>query len=126
MRSDAGLSLIELLAAVLVLSIGILGAMRSVAFGVGAISGEADRLLAWNVAQNRAAEIRALGAVSARGLPEVEPQGRKDWRIDVTETVTQIGLIEVTIRVTGDGSAAVELTSYATAGPMPAPAGPAR
>lgn len=115
MRRDAGLSLIELAVAVLVLSIAVVGLFRVFDAALFNAASQRDRVLALMVAQNRAEEI-ALGF--REGPSELRLAGR-DWTIESQSRATQGGFVEVTLLVTPvDGGAGAMLTTYAS-GPWP-------
>lgn len=114
---DSGLSLLELMVAVLILSIGIIAALRSVEQSGRVIGQEAARLAAHSVALNRAGELRLLGAERGRGLPGRVRQGQTEWQVDVAENAAQIGLVEVTITVSAPGSPGARVVSYVAQGP---------
>ena len=67
------------------------------------IGGAPERLFAQQVALNRAAEFRALGAEAARGLPETVTYAGRDWQLAVTETETLGGYTELRIQAVGPG-----------------------
>jgi general secretion pathway protein I len=94
-----GFSLIELLVAVLVLSIGIIAAYRSLGAARVQIGGETARLLAMNAARNRAEELALTGVAAGRSLPSDVTAGAYRWRIETDEAATEVGLVEVTIRL---------------------------
>lgn len=97
-RAEDGISLIEMVIAVLVLSIGIVAGYQSLGQSRLAIGGELPRLMARTAALNRAEELRLLGMAAGRGLPQVVRQGPYQWRIAVDETATEGGFVEATVR----------------------------
>lgn len=110
--ADTGFSLVELLVAVLVLSIGVIAAMRSVGHSTRVLAGETDRLMAQTVALNRAEELRLLGAARGRGLPRTVPMGHGDWQVRMDEAASQAGLVEITITVSAPGRPGARLVTY--------------
>lgn len=109
---QAGFSLIELLVAVLVLSVGVIAAMRSVGHSTRVLAEETDRLMAQTVALNRAEELRLIGAARGRSLPRAVAMGRTDWQVSMDEAPSQGGLVEVTIAVTAPGRPGARLVTY--------------
>ncbi len=96
---DDGISLIEMVVAVLVLSIGVIAGFQSLGQSRRAIGAEIPRLLAHHVALNRAEELRILGAAAGRSLPRNVEAGGILWSLDVDEAATEAGFVEATIRV---------------------------
>ena len=111
-RSDRGITLIELVLAVLILSIGALAAFRVSDTAQRGIGQQEARLLAQQVALNRAAELRLVGMAEGRSLPAVVEMGRFQWRVAVSETTTEIGLVEATIAVTGQNLPGARLVAF--------------
>ncbi len=92
-----GVTLLELVIAVFVLSIGTIAALRSADQAGRVLGGEAARVMAMQVALNRAEELRLLGATGARGLTNRVTYGPYTWQIAVTEKTTRAGFTEATI-----------------------------
>ncbi|MCB1407836.1 MAG: prepilin-type N-terminal cleavage/methylation domain-containing protein [Rhodobacteraceae bacterium] len=111
-----GFTLIELVVAVAILSIGSLAAYRSFDAAQRGVGGQIPRLLAAEVALNRAAELRLSGMAEGRALPATVRQGRTDWTVAVTENRTSGGLIEAAIAVTAPGSPGARAVTYVPAG----------
>src|SRR6056297_603249 len=80
-----GITLLELVVAVLVLAIATMAALRSTEHATRALGGETARVLALQVALNRAEEYRLYGARVAAGLPREARYGQSVWRLDVSE-----------------------------------------
>lgn len=99
MNRDRGFTLIELVIAVLILSIGTVAAYRSFDQAQRGVGGQIPRLMAHEVAMNRAAELRLSGMGAGRALPTQETFGRYDWQVDITEAEAAGGLVEVQITV---------------------------
>ncbi|MDJ0827634.1 MAG: prepilin-type N-terminal cleavage/methylation domain-containing protein [Rhodobacter sp.] len=97
-RGEDGISLIEMVVAVLVLSIGIVAGYQSLGQSRLAIGGALPRVLAQEAALNRAEELRLIGMAAGRSLPEIVRQGPYDWRITVDEAPTQGGFVEARVR----------------------------
>ena len=97
---DAGLSLVELAVAILILSIATLAAFRALDQGVRLAVTERDRVLAETVALNLAAELR----LAESDLPDRVNMAGRIWSVVATEAPTEGGLVEVGIAVmTQDG-----------------------
>lgn len=106
-----GFSLVELMVAVLVLSIAVVGLFRVFGSSAGQSGTEASRQLALIVAQNRAEEI-ALGIPA---LPDrVELAGR-DWIVTEERSMTSGGFerIELAVSPAGGGSS-IRLVTFAS------------
>lgn len=99
--SERGVSLIELVIAVLILSIGAMAGYRALSQARRGIGEEVPRLLAHQAALNRAEELRLLGMEAGRALPETVRLGPYDWRIDVTEAATEGGFVKATVHAGG-------------------------
>lgn len=98
-RHDDGLSLIEMVVAVLVLSIGVIAGFQSLGQARIGIGGEVPRLVAQTVALNRAEELLMLGAIAGGGLPRTVVLGGIDWSVDVEQMATEGGFAQARIRV---------------------------
>jgi general secretion pathway protein I len=95
-KADAGLSLVELVVAILILSIAIVGAFRVLDMGVRQAGDERSRVLASLVLLNRAAELR-LGESDLPG--EVDMGGRR-WSVSSVEAATEGGFVKTTLTAT--------------------------
>ena len=113
MPADAGISLIELVVAVLVLSIGVIAGFQSLGQSRLLIGGELPRLLAHNIALNRAAELQILGAAAGGGLPGRVLAGGIEWQVSVEQAPTEGGFVEARIRVTAADQPGAVYTVYA-------------
>ncbi len=109
---DAGISLIEMVIAVLILSVGVIAGFRSLGQSQRAIGMELPRLLAQTVALNRAEELKLLGAEAGRSLPDLVTMGPFDWVVAVDEAPTQGGFVEATVRVSAEGQPGAILVAY--------------
>ncbi|MCL4189284.1 MAG: type II secretion system GspH family protein [Rhodobacteraceae bacterium] len=113
-----GFSLVELVVAILVLSIGTVGALRAFQQAGRDTAGLTARQLALQVAQSRADEIRLLGIAEAGALPEEVEMGRLRFRVTLTRTPTRGGLVEALIAVAQpDGPGARLVAYFAAPGP---------
>ena len=112
LKSRQGFTLIELVIAVAILSIGTIAAYRSFDAAQRGIGGQIPRLMAAEVALNRAAELRLGGMSAGRRLAAQVDQGRTTWTVDVTETATASGFIEAAIAVSAEDSPGARLVVY--------------
>mgnify|MGYP002631504328 CR=1 FL=1 len=112
-RSDGGISLIEMVVAVLILSIGVIAGFKSLNQSRLVIGGELPRILAHNVALNRAAEWQMQGAAMARGLPGTVESGGIAWQIEVTSEPTLGGFVEARVKVSAEDQPGAIYVVYA-------------
>lgn len=96
-----GITLLELVVAVLVLAMATMAALRSVDQATRALGGEIARIRALQVALNRAEEYRLLGARRAAGLPRDLRDDGGTWRLDIAEEPTRAGYVLATITARG-------------------------
>ncbi|KPQ07439.1 MAG: prepilin-type N-terminal cleavage/methylation domain [Rhodobacteraceae bacterium HLUCCA12] len=111
-RPDRGMTLIEIVIAIAILSIGLIAALRSYDQAHRSIGGQIDRVLARQVALNRAAELRLLGRDGARALPSDLRLGPHRWQITMDEAQTRAGLIRISIGVAADGVAGAHVVTH--------------
>ncbi len=109
---DAGLSLIEVVIAVLILAIGVAAGFRGLGQATRVIGEETPRLMARHAALNRAEELRLLGMAAGRALPEVVTMGPWNWRIEVTEAATAGGFVEATVTARSEGLPGASVVTY--------------
>lgn len=103
-----GVTLLELVVAILVLAMATMAALRSTDQATRALGGETVRLMALQVALNRAEEYRLLGAREVGALPRRLSYGTGEWRLEITEEPTRAGFVQATIRARGEsGTGAV-------------------
>lgn len=112
-RRDAGLSLIELVIAVLVLSLGTMAALAAFGEARRGVGGEGARALALTVAHNRAEE---LALTQGGDLPAEVTMGPYAWQVTVEEAATRGGLVAATIRVSAPGVPGAVLVTYLPGG----------
>ncbi|MDJ0630531.1 MAG: hypothetical protein QNJ44_19900 [Rhodobacter sp.] len=115
---DEGISLIEVVIAVLVLSVGIVAGYQSLGQARMAIGSEVPRILAQTAALNRAEELKLVGMAAGRGLPQVVRQGPYEWRVDISEKLTQGGFVEARVRVSAADQPGAVVVVYAPSGPV--------
>lgn len=88
-RKSRGFTLLEVLIALAILAIGLAAAMRAIGVATNSSFELKQRMLAQWVAQNRAAELRALGLWPDPGVSEGEAEQagqRFTWQQKVTTT----------------------------------------
>ncbi len=103
LTAESGITLLELVIAVFVLAVGTIAALRAVDHAQRNIGGEAARLFAAQVALNRAEELRLMGALDGRALPQSVEYGPYNWRIQVEEKETRAGFVEATVTARAEG-----------------------
>ncbi len=92
-----GISLIELVVAVLVLSIGVVAGFRTLGQAQRGIGEELPRLMARQAALNRAEELRLLGLAEGATLPAEVRVGPFDWQLEVTTEATAGGFAQANV-----------------------------
>lgn len=113
-RATLGLTLLELIIAVMVLAMGSVAALRATDQSRVAIGGMPSRMVAQIVARNRVQELQLYGALGARSLPsEVEMAGRR-FQISVRTAATTSRLTEAAITVRGPDGSGAYLVAYVT------------
>lgn len=110
--ATAGITLLELVIAILVLSIGTIAAFRGMDQARRVIGDEPARLFAHQVALNRAEALQLTGATLGRNLPETADYGPVTWTVTVTEARTLAGFVEETITVSAPGLPGARLVAY--------------
>ena len=116
LKHTEGLTLLELVIAVAVLSIGTLAALRATDQSRLALSEARARLLAQVVAENRAEELRLYGPSAGRGLPAIVQMGGQDFTLDVVFATTAAGLSEARITARAPSGEGAQLTTVLPAG----------
>ena len=115
-----GLTLIELMVAVTILSLGIMALLRVTDGSQRAIAGQEARILAHHAALNRAAELRLAPDSQARAaLPGEVANGRHQWRVAREERETRAGLIEITLRLSAPDLTGARLVLFLPAETTP-------
>lgn len=110
---EAGVSLLELLVAVALLSIAVVGLFRVFDAGVSGAAGDRDRLLSGLIARNRAEEL----ALGMRGLPGRVTLTGRQWLIETDTRRTSGGFDEVVLIVRpAEGGAGSRLVTYTAGG----------
>ncbi len=117
--NQRGITLLELVIAIVVLSVGTLAVMRTLDQSRRQIGEASARLLALSVAQNRAEELGVIGMLRGRNLPMQVQQGPYLWSISQIGKKTEAGLYEVSITVSAPDLPGAMLVSYAPAKVLP-------
>lgn len=112
LRHPRGMTLVELIVAISILSITSIAAWRGFDQTGREMRGHLERGLAHQVAMNHASELRANGLQQGRDLPDQVRMGHRDWTITTTEDRTRGDLVAVTISVSTPGSAGAQLVTY--------------
>lgn len=107
-----GMTLVELVLAITILSIGMIAAWRSYEQAQRGIGGQVPRVLAQQVALNRAAELRLTGLPAGRALPGEVRMGQIVWQVSLSEAQTRAGAVQTEITVTAPGQPGARLTSF--------------
>ena len=108
-----GVTLLELVIAVFVLSIGTLAALRSVDHAQTTLGTEIPRMFATQVALNRAEELRLFGSDKGRTLPNTVTFGPYDWQIKMIYKPAGPGNVEVEILAQSQGQPGGRIVVFA-------------
>lgn len=114
-----GMTLVELVIAIAILSIGMIAAWRGYEQAQRGIGGQVGRVLAQQVALNHAAELRLSGLPEGRNLPGEAEMGTTRWQVTVAEAPTHAGLVEAVITVSAPGQPGARLVTLVPSGPTP-------
>ncbi len=104
--TERGITLIEVLVALVVLSVALIGTFRFLSYQAASVSSFEDRLMAHFVAQNRLAEIELMGA-DAPGLGDEVMMGAIGWSVESNRNTDGT----VSVRVSAPGRAGAVLQS---------------
>lgn len=113
-KATRGLTLLELVVAVLVLSLGSIAALRATDQSRVSIGGMPTRVLAQIVARNRVQELQLYGAVQSANLPDSVEMGGRRFQVEVRKTDTASGLVEAAVSVRGPDGPGAYLVAYVT------------
>lgn len=106
------MTLLELVVAVMVLSIGALAGLKAMDQSRQALSGALPRLLAQMAAQNRAEELRLLGLAASGSLPDQVSMGPYQVQLSQRRDVTASGVVRVEIRAQIQAAPGAYLVTY--------------
>ncbi len=100
----AGFTLLEVLVALLLLSLAMVALVRSVGQEAGALGQQRDATLAQWVAANQLAEVRLRRQLPDSGQAQGRARmGDRDWRWQLDARATDVpGLVQVEVRVYAD------------------------
>lgn len=107
-----GITLVEVMVAVMVLSIGTVASLQAFDAARHQIGSAPDRIFSQHVALNRVAAFRALDRATARSLPGTVTFAGRDWTVAATETDTTGGYVELRVRAALSGGAGTVLVAY--------------
>lgn len=113
-QATRGLTLLELVVAVMVLSLGSLAALRATDQSRVSIGGMQTRVLAQIVARNRVQELQLYGALAAGSLPTQVEMGGRSFEVNVATQSTAGGLVEAVITVRGADGPGAYMVAYVT------------
>lgn len=111
-RQDRGLTLLELVVAILVLSVATLGTYRVIGDTGGQIGQERERMLAQIVAANH---IRLLRLSALTDAPDPAPRvqiGPYGFTVETRTETTSGGFVEVAVTARSDSGPGAYLVSY--------------
>lgn len=109
MKRSAGFTLLEVMVAVAVLGIALAAVIKTTSSSGANLSHLRERTLAHWVAENRLAEMQAMGDFNGDGRGSVEMAGREwFWRVETEDTEIP-SLRRVEIRVSASAAAADSL-----------------
>lgn len=111
-RSPRGLTLLELVIAVLVLSLGSLAAIRATDQSRVAIGGMPSRVMAGIVARNRIQELQLYGATKAGTLPAQVEMGGRLFQVHTETEATSGRLVRVAVTARGPDGPGAYLVAY--------------
>lgn len=114
LKRDRGLTLLELVVAVMVLSIGSIAALRTIDHARLSIGGGAERVLATLAADNRAQELHLPG--TAGSLPSEVTLGGRTFVLSTDTQATAGGLIRAEVRAAVPGGAGALRITYLAPG----------
>ncbi|WP_420327782.1 type II secretion system protein [Mameliella sp.] len=108
-RGTRGLTLLELVIAIAILSLGTMATLQATGQARHILGGAAPRVLAQLAAENRAEALRLPGAVD---LPESVTLGPYQFRVDSRRRATAAGLIRAEITVTSSEGPGARLVTF--------------
>lgn len=115
-RRDRGLTLLELVIAIAILSLGTLATMNATGQATRVLGGAAPRALALVVAENHAEALRLPDAGTPPGRVVVGPYS---FRVEVERRATASGLVEARVVVRSDQGPGASLVTILPPGGRP-------
>lgn len=112
MASERGLTLLELVVAILILSIATVGTYRVMGWTGGQLAAERQRLLARVAAVNHAKLMRLSSVTEAPPPPSRSEIGGVSYVLETTYETTAGGLSQVTITARSVNGAGARLVAY--------------
>lgn len=109
---ECGVTLVELVIAILVLSLGTVATFRAIDQSRRVTGDATVRFLALQVALNHSEDLRVLSPEAAARLPAAVAMGGHDWRLAESEQITAAGFAEITVNVTAEGLPGAQLVAY--------------
>ncbi|WP_167853572.1 prepilin-type N-terminal cleavage/methylation domain-containing protein [Roseovarius aestuariivivens] len=112
MKRSRGLSLLELVVAILVLSIGSIAALRATDQSRVSIGGLPSRVVSGLVARNRIQEARLYGPARLGVLPEEVRMAGQVYRITHDTETTAGGLVRIVVVARGPDGVGAQFVTY--------------
>ncbi|MBO9463900.1 prepilin-type N-terminal cleavage/methylation domain-containing protein [Tropicibacter sp. R15_0] len=109
-RQDKGITLVELAVAILILTIGTIGALQAVDQSQRNIGAETPRLLARLVARNHVEQLQLLGPNAQ--IPTQVQMGPYEFKISVDRQTTAGGLVEARVTARSSNGEGAQLVTY--------------
>ncbi|MGH1356940.1 MAG: prepilin-type N-terminal cleavage/methylation domain-containing protein [Thalassovita sp.] len=113
-RAQQGLTLIELVVAIAILSIGSLAALRTTDQARLAIGSQLHRVLTDTALRNRTQELQLLGPYA--NLPASVQVGNLEISISQNRKTTQAGLVQMTVSAKSQAGTSSQATLYLAPG----------
>jgi general secretion pathway protein I len=110
-----GVTLVEVLVAVVILGIGLTAAMRTGTASTRTLEGARTRTFAHWAAVNRAEELRIQGDAAGQGPTEARLGGQR-FRVTETREPGPFGLIRVEIRAAGPDGPGARFVTWISSG----------
>lgn len=117
MTTESGLSLIEVAAAILILSTAVVTGFRSLDHSSQMVSQSVPRLIAKEIALNRLSELRVVPQDLAVDLPNTRTVAGDTWTIAVDYRATEGGFLHATVRVSAPGQPGATASAYVLEAP---------
>jgi general secretion pathway protein I len=109
-KQDAGITLLELVLAIFILTLGSVAALRSVNTAGRGIVQEMDRILATQIALNTLEELQLIGPTL--DVATTSKMGGRNWSIETRRSTTQAGLTSIEVHVASESGPGAHFTSF--------------